>query len=342
MKPMTKGAFLKFLFLSQSNIKRFILVNLLLLLPLGSFVYSFYRLVPHAFRLLDSFNVDVMWVREGYDKLAIVIITDERDRMFIFRREDFNSIRRYLFTDDARVDGNLDRTAIGSSSIPLHDEPHTVMAGDGMPLVTMIIQGTKEDVVQVLFFTKSRAGRTMGLAFYLTLCVGSFVLLFGCLGGVSDYTQRVVFHEMKSLAYLFNSIKRYFWRSLAVSLFFVIVMGAIGANIYFYIFIVSSDLSVFIAALNFWMLVFFIFILFWVFPLLILNREESVWRVMKKSLFVSLDNFDFTMDCLIFSVIMFLFSCVTLFSVPGIAGFYSFVNSALKDVSHRYTRNDTA
>jgi hypothetical protein len=339
---MTKGAFLKFLFLSQSNMKRFILVNLLLLLPLGGFVYSFYNLVPHAVRLLDSFNVDVVWLREGYDRLAIVMITDERDRLYVFRREDFNAVRRYLFSDDSPGDGSLEREAVGSSPIPLHDEPHTVVGRDGLPLVTLVLQGTKENVVQVLFFRKSVAGRTMGLASYLGLCIVSFVLLFGCLGGVSDYTQRVVFHEMKSLTYLFQSIRRYFWRSLAVSLFFVVVLGAIGANIYFYIFIVSSDLSVFIAALNFWMLVFFLFILFWVFPLLILNREESIWRVMKKSLFVSLDNFEFTMDCLIFSVLMFLFSCVTLFSVPGVAGFYSFVNSALKDVSHRYTRADTA
>ena len=61
----------------------------------------------------------------------------------------------------------------------------------------------------------------------------------------------------------------------------------------------------------------------------------------KKGENISLDNFEFTMDCLVFSSLMFIFSCITLFSVPGITGFFSFINSALKDISHRYNQADT-
>jgi uncharacterized membrane protein YesL len=165
-------------------------------------------------------------------------------------------------------------------------------------------------------------------------------MLTGSLGGVSDYTQRVVFHEMKSFGYLVKAIRRFFWRSLLMSVFFTVVVGAIGTNIYFYI--VGNDMSVFIAAINCWMLLFFIFILYWVYPLLILNRDESIWRVIKKSLFVSFDNFEFTIDCLVFLSLMLIFSCATLFIVPGIAGGFSFMNSALKDVSYRYSQTDTA
>jgi hypothetical protein len=338
---MTRGAFLKFLFLSRSNLKRFVLVNLLLLPPLTGFCFSMYNLVPRAATLLDSFNVAVQWVREGYDRLAIAVVTGGRDRVYIFEREDFNGIRRYLFSSTEQNDAILEEAAIASGTILFYGKAQTFMGRDGEPLVALTLEQVKDNVIHVLFYKRDHAPRGPHLVLYLGLFLGSFTLLFGSLGGVSDFTQRVVFHEMKSFSYLFTAIQRFFWRSLTVSFFFMVVIGAIGTNVYFYIFIVAGDFSVFVAALNFWMLIFFLFILFWVFPLLILNRDESIWRVMKKSLFISLDNFEFTMDCLIFSSLMFILTCATLFSVPGITGFFSFINSALKDISHRYTQVDT-
>jgi hypothetical protein len=339
---MTRGAFLKFLFLSRSNLKRFVFVNLLLLPPLIGLSFSMYHLVPRAAALLDSFNVAVQWVNEGYDRLAIAVVTGERDRVYVFKREDFNGVRRYLFSSPEENRGILEEAAIASGRVLLYGKPQTFVGKNGEPLVTLTLEQVKDNVVHVLFYKRDHVPKGPHLILYLGLFLGSFILLFGSLGGVSDFTQRVVFHEMKSYSYLFAAIQRFFWRSLLVSLFFVVVIGAIGTNVYFYIFIVAGDFSVFVAALNFWMLIFFLFILFWVFPLLILNREESIWRVMKKSLFISLDNFEFTMDCLIFTSLMFIFSCITLFSIPGITGFFSFINSALKDISHRYSHADTA
>jgi hypothetical protein len=339
---MTRGAFLKFLFLSQSNLKRFVVVNLLLLLPLTGLCFSLYELVPRAVSLLDSFNVAVQWVREGYDHLAIAVVTGERDRAYVFRREDFNVLRRYLFSSPEENRAILEEASVSWGMILFYGRPQTFLGKDGEPLATLTLEKAKENVIQVLFYTRDRAPQSPPLILSISLFVVSFVFLFGSLGGVSDYTQRVVFHEMKSFSYLFGAIGRFFWRSLLVSLFFAIVISAIGTNVYFYIFIITGDFSVFIAALNVWMLIFFLFILFWVFPLLILNRDESVWRVMKKSLFISLDNFEFTMDCFIFSALMSVVSCATLFSVPGITGVSSFKNSALKDISHRYTQSDSS
>ncbi len=339
---MTHGAFLKFLFLSQSNLRRFILLNLILLLPISGLGYSLYRLVPRGIRFLDSFDVEVEWLREGYDRLAVVIITGDEDHIYLFRREDFNGIRRYLFASDSQGYGILEEVSLGHGTVPFFGESQTVFDKEGDPLARVNVETVNEHVIQVLFFRRARDEDQENIFFHLIIFSCSFLLLFGSLGGISDYTQRVVFHEMKSFSYLFGSIQRFFWRSLLASVFVAIVVSAIGTNIYFYIFIVSNDLSVFIAALNFWMLVFFLFILFWVYPLLILNREESIWKVMKKSLFVSFDNFEFTMDCLIFLTIMLLFSCASLFIIPGIAGGFSFMNSALKDISHRYTQADTA
>ena len=52
-------------------------------------------------------------------------------------------------------------------------------------------------------------------------------------------------------------------------------------------------MSVFIAALNFWMLVFFLIALLWAYTLMILNRNESLFKVVKKSLYISFDNLEY-------------------------------------------------
>jgi len=318
------------------------LLNLMLLIPLSGLIYSLYVLIPQGIRYLDSFNVTVEWLHEDYDRLAVTIVTGDRDRIYLFTRKDFNRTRRHLFTSDTQGHSALEQASLGYTNLHFFGEPHTILDKEGNPLARVNVEVVKDNVTQVLFFRRGSAVARKELLFHAMLFTASFILLFGSLGGVSDYTQRVVFHEMKSFAYLVNAIRRFFWRSLLVSLFFTVVVGAIGTNIYFYMFIVNNDLSVFIAAINFWMLVFFIFILYWAYPLLILNRDESIWRVMKKSLFVSFDNFEFTLDCLSFLALMLLFSSLTLFIIPGIAGSFSFMNSALKDVSSRYTKSDTA
>jgi hypothetical protein len=338
---MNKGAFLKFLLLSQSNIKRFMLLNLMLLIPLAGLVYSLYVLIPQGIRYLDSFNVTVEWLYEGSERLAVTIVTGEKDRIYLLTRKDFNRSRRHLFEGDAKGHSALEDAALGFVDIQFFGKSHTIRDSEGKALARVNVEVLKDNVIQVIFLSRGKGIGSGNLLFHALLFTASFILLCGPLGGVSDYTQRVVFHEMKSLGYLWGAIRRFFWRSIVVSLFFIVVVGAIGTNIYFYMFIVNNDLSVFIAAINFWMLVFFVFILYWAYPLLILNRDESIWRVMKKSLFVSFDNFEYTLDCLSFLALMLLFSVLTLFILPGIVGSFSFMNSALKDVSYRY-QSDTA
>ena len=339
---MNRSAFLKFLLLSQSNMRRFLVLNLMLLFPLVGLVYSLYILVPQGARYLDSFNVDVEWLQEGHDRLVVTIVTGEKDRIYLLTRRDFNRTRRHLFTNSTQGHSVLEKASLGYANLHFFGEPHTILDSEGNPLARVNVEVVKDNVIQVLFFKRDSAMGSREMLFHVLLFIVSFFLFFGSLGGISDYTQRVVFHEMKSFTYLWGAIRRFFWRSLLVSFFFMVVAGAIGTNIYFYMFIVNNDFSVFIAAINFWMLMFFIFILYWAYPLLILNRDESIWRVMKKSLFVSFDNFEFTLNCLSFLALMLLFSLLTLFMIPGISGSFSFMNSALKDVSYRYTKSETA
>jgi uncharacterized membrane protein YesL len=338
---MTKSTFLKFLILSRSNVKRYLIVNIILLIPLLGFIYGLIRVVPYGIGYLDSFNISIVDVKAPYDKLAIAVVSGEDGRVYVFKRQDFNRARRYLFSYRGNSISALEKIAVGYSNLPIFGESLTVRGKDGEPLMTLLVEGTKEDVIQIFFFNSEKSRDNSGLYLNGVMLFSSFIVLFGSLGGVSDFTQRVVFHETRDFGYLFRSIRRYFLRSLSASLFFTVVIGAIATNIYFYIFVISNDLSVFIAALNFWMLVFFIFILFWVYPFIILNRDESIWKVMKKSLFVSFDNFEFTLNSLLLLFLMLAFSCVTLFIFPGFAGAFSFMNSALKDISHRYTKPDT-
>ncbi len=348
---MTKATFFKFIFLSQSNMRRFLIVNLLLLVPLGVFLYALVQLVPVAIRYVDSFNARVEQVSPDYEKLAIVILSgsatdgeQKEGRVYVLDRRDFNALRKHIFLsgNDARSAAVLEERSLGSSPIPFFTPTLTIHDKSGKSLITLGMENPEEDVLEILFINSRKGPRKVHILLNLLLLGAGFTLTFGSLGGVSDYTQRVVFHEAKELAYFFWSVKKYFIRSCAVALFIAVVIGAIVTNIYFYIFIISNDVSVFIAALNFWMLVFFIFILLWVYPLFILNRDESIWKVMKKSLFVSFDNFEFTFDALVLILLMLLLSCLTLFTVPGFTGIFSFMNSALKDISYRYSRADSA
>lgn len=348
---MTRGTFLKFLFLSQSNIKRFLIVNILLLLPFGTFIYALIQLIPIAVSSINSFNVSVEHVSPEYEKLAIVIRSGRREngdfdqgRVYVFTRRDFNRLRRYVFLSrsDSQSDAILEDKSLGFSNISFFTSSITINDKSGNPLVTLGFENPGEDVLEILLVTSNPAPGRLRIIANLLLLVAGFTLTFGSLGGVSDYTQRVVFHEAKDFAYFFQSLRRYFIRSFTLGLFFAIVFCAVVLNIYFYIFLISNDISVFIAAVNFWMLVFFIFIFLWVYPLFILNRDESIWRVMRKSLFISFDNFDFTFRSLALVLLMFLISCFTVFIIPGFTGVFSFLNSALKDISHRYTRIESA
>jgi len=341
---MTKNTFIKFIFLSHSNIKRFILINLILLVPLCVFFYTLFQLVPLAVRYIDSFNISVQEMSADYGKLAVVVISEKNknESVYVIKRKDFNSLRKYVFlsTSDENAEHILRERALGYSDIPFYGKSLAINDKKGDRLVTLFIQGGRENTIEILFLNEKKNISKQRAFLYEVLLVMSFVLISGSLGGISDFTQRVVFHETKNFAYLCQAIETYFFRSLFVSVFFTIVIGAIATNIYFYIFIINNELSVFIAALNFWMLVFFIFILFWVYPLLILNRDESIWKVMKKSLFVSFDNFKFTLDSLLLLFLMIIFSCITFFTIPGFAGIFSFMNSALKEISYRYSRPD--
>ncbi len=348
---MTKGTLLKFLFLTISNKKSFLMVNFVFLIPTILFFYTVMQLVPWVVRYVDSLNISVENINPRYQKLAIVVASNSllkdgqmNDLVYVFQKESFNSIRKHVFMRYYNNDSEkiLTEKALGYSEILFYNEPLNIKGRTGEHIVTLQIESVKDGTVEILFFNKrAPIGKKM-LIFYLTLMLISFVIISGSLGGINDFTQRIVFHEIKDFAYLFNAIKRHFMRSLSVTLFFTIVIGAIAANIYFYIFLINSNISVFIAAINFWMFIFFLFILFWVYPLLVLNREESIWKVMKKSLFVSFDNFSFTFDALVVLFLMFIISCITIFIVPGFAGAFTFINTVLKEISSRYSKLDAA
>jgi len=219
-------------------------------------------------------------VNPEYRRLTVVVISPERlyrgkrgDFVYIFEREAFNVVRKYVFLGDHSI---LEKKALGFSAIPFSNEQLLVKDKNGEEIATLRIDSVKEGAVEVLFHNAKAGLGSRSIIIHDVLMILSFVALTGALRGINDYTQRIVFHEPKNFRYLFRAIKRHFFRSLSVSLFFMIVIGAIAANAYFYILIISSDISVFIAAINFWMFLFFLLVLFWIYPLLVLSREESI------------------------------------------------------------------
>ena len=304
------------------------MVNLLIFLPLLTFFYSTIKLVPMLIRYIDSLNISVLEADPSYAKLAIIVVSKGQgggltqfDRVYVFKKSDFNSIRKFVFL-----------SSFDKSSIDMLEEK-SLAYGDILKINSLItLTGPSgRDLVN----TKPH-GKGRPFFINLTLLIVSFFLITGSIGGISDYTQRVVFHEPKRFGYIFRSIKNNFFQSVIISCLIFIVIGAVAANIYFYIFDLSTDISVIIAAINFWMLIFFLFILLWVYPLYVLSNEDTVWRVIKKSLFLSFDNFEFTLAALFYLFVLILSSIFTLFILPGPAGTLSFLNTALKEISSRY------
>jgi hypothetical protein len=340
---MISRTFFKFLLLSMSNVKRLVLVNIVFFPLLSVFLYCFIHVLPVVVHYIDSMNISVLQVYSDYGKLAIVVVgsqgMDGDHDVYVFEKKTLNRLRRHLFARE--LDGSskqtLRRESIAYGVIKYPKQQITLLGKGDEPVITLRVESVKEGSIEILFYNSRIPGAEQLLVIYVVGLTVSFLLLAGSFCGINDYTQRVVFHETRGLSYLFRSILRSFGRSMIITVFFSVIIGAIIANIYFYIFIMSTDVSVFIAAINFWMLVFFLLILLWVFPISAISRDESLWRVMKKSLFVSFDNFDFTLRALLLLFPMGIISILTISLVPGFSGFFSFLNSALKELSSRYS-----
>jgi uncharacterized membrane protein YesL len=326
------------------------MINLVALLPLIAFFYSAINLVPLLIRYIDSLNISVLEADQSYSKLAIVVVSKAEDgeagsrydNVYVFNKSDFNSIRKYVFLSsfDKSSAQMLREKSLAFGEIKKLNSPITLTDRAGRDIITFRIEDISEGKIEILFFNTKAQQRGRPFFLYLTFLIVSFFLVTGSLVGISDYTQRVVFHEPKGFGYFFKSIKNNFFHSIVISCILFVVIGAVTANIYFYIFVLSTDISVIIAAINFWMLIFFLFILLWVFPLYVLSKEETVWRVIKKSLFLSFDNFEFTLKALFYLFVLVLSSIFTVFIIPGLAGTMSFLNTALKEISSRYRSVD--
>ena len=345
---MTKSTLQNFLFLSLSNMKRLVFVNLIFLIPIVIFIYTCIQLIPLAVRYIDSMNILVLYAHPDYESLAVVVVSkkisekEQKNDAYVFERKTFTSLRKHIFLSDISEPSLLilRQNALAYGEIQYPNQKLTLKDKNGQGIITFTIEHVREGTIEILFYNYTVPMERSLIFLYSALLTLCFLIISGSLIGINDYTQRVVFHETKGFSYLFRSIWKNFGRSVLISLFFTIIIGAVAANIYFYIFIMSADISVFIAAINFWMLIFFLFILLWVFPLSVMNMDESVWRVMKKSLFVAFDNFGNTLDALFFLFLMGILSTVTLSILPGFAGAFSFLNTALKELSSRYNKAD--
>jgi uncharacterized membrane protein YesL len=341
---MTRNTFAKFMSISTSNLKRLVLINCILLIPAALVLFTLYHLVPALVHYVDSLDVSVTDVAPRYRRLAVVILWGRGDAVYVFEKDDLRGIRRHLFLSGSREESArvLEERAIATGSVVSYrGAPFALYGKSGERVLTLQVRNVREGSMEFIFYNGWKPAPRPALALYAVILAASILFLSGCLGGVAEYTQRVVFHEMKGLSFLLTSIRRNFLRSVVVAVAVTAVLGAVAANIYFYIFMLSTDVSVFIAAVNFWMLVFFFIALLWTYPLMILNREESLWSVVKKSLYISFDNLEYSLLTLIALFAMAVGSLCTLTLFPGFAGGFSFLNNALKDLSARYNKPDT-
>jgi hypothetical protein len=350
---MTRSTRIKFRLIARSNVKSLLPINLVFLFPTLLFLFTLMKIVPVVLGFFDTLNVSVLETSPRYERLAIVVISEAgggsnlsggkrasvREAVYVFDREVFRKVRKAIFLGNNDL---LERRALGFSELPLSSNSLTIRDSEGTLVASLKIESVKEGAIEIIFYNSKEKVASEWLVIYAVLLFLSWIVVSGSFGGINDFTQRIVFHEPKRFGYLFHAIRKHFLRSLSVSLFFCVVIGAVVANVYFYIFIVASDISVFIAAINVWMFLFFLLVLFWVYPLLVLSQEESIWKVMKKSLFVSFDNFLYTLKALGVLILLLAGTCLTLFVFPGISYCFGFINTSLKEISSRYSKLDVA
>jgi len=348
---MTRGTVLKFIFLSLSNIKKLLVVNLIFLPPLLVFLFTAGQLLPFIIHYIDTMNITLYQVNPEYGKLVLVITSysdtenlNKEKWAFVFKRNDFKYIRKYLFLKEQESStwNILHQKALGVLQPRVLQEPFSIKDKQGKSIITLALRDVSGGYVEIFFINPDFSAERKPIRMYLILMIISYFILVSSLGGIADYIQRIVFHEIRELGYLFRALIKHLVRSIVIALIFTVVICATTTNIYFYLFISGGNSSVFIAALNFWMLIFFTVIFMWVYPLMALGTGESVFKMMRKSLFISFDNFDFTLNAIIVILIMGTMSIFSLFTLPGIAGMFSFLNTSLKEISSRYSSIDSA
>lgn len=348
---MTRMSFIKYFYFLKNNISRLFLLNIITLIPISMLVFGLFNTLPFIIDYFNSMNMAVLDIKPSYEKAIFVVISDSDEKdsnnladLYMFKNENFNSIRRYLFIPPYNQNKSdiIKKKAIGTASITFFRGPVTVKSKDGKPIATVWLSKVGKGAVEVMNYRKKREWDQITFIKYTALLLLGLILLGGMLGGLYEYIQRMIYHEVRKFIYVFIAIKRHFVKSLVVSILFFIIVSAVSANIYFYIFIFSDEVSVFVAALNLWMLVFFMFILLWIFPLMVINSNESVWKLMKKSLFLSFDNFEYTIDVLLTVLLFVVLTAISAGLIPGITGIFSFLSNSLKEISASYSKQDTA
>ena len=347
---MTRMSLIKYFYFFKYNISRLLSLNLISIIPLGMMVLGLINTLPFIIDYFNSMNVAILDIKPEYNRVVFVVIAkggekgDKLADLYLFKTKDFNSVRRYFFIppyDKNKVD-ILSRKAIGKATVTFFGEPVVVKSRSGKPIATVWLSKIGKGTIEVMNYRKRKEWNQVSFAKNTILFLLGLILLGGMLGGLSEYGQRMVYHEARKFGYVFKAIRKHFVKSLVISIFLFIIIFAVAANIYFYVFLFSNDVSVFVAALNLWMLVFFMFILLWVFPLMVINSDESIWRLMRKSLFLSFDNFEYTVDVLMTMILLIVVTVLTAGLLPGITGIFSFLSNSLKEISARYSKLDTA
>jgi len=260
---------------------------------------------------------------------------------YLFDRRVFNRVRKHLFmsfSGDPLSNAHaklLKKVAISFKSINSFDKPVEMRDRNGNLVMRLMVEPAGEGVAQI-FFYKSRRFINIPVYFSIVLFTVGFLLLAISIGGITEFTQRLVFHENRRFSYLFEAMRRHLIHSLVISLFMTLVLTAIITNIYFYMFVMGNGTSVFVAAINVWLFFFMVLIFIWVFPISVINPEDSIVNIFKKAIYLCFDNFNTSLDMFLILILQVVVSVLTLGIVPGISGIMAFLNSGIKEVSSRY------
>ncbi len=174
---------------------------------------------------------------------------------------------------------------------------------------------------------------------YLILLGGCLLLTSPALAGIYAISRKVAIKEYEvERRDFFAGIKKYWKKSLILSLICVIVPLVLWSSLTFYGQLISTNIFGIIPwVISVWILIFFLLAQVYFFPLLV-TQEMGVLQILKTSFLLVFNNMGFTLVIVLLELLILLLSSVTgVVFLAGVSVIAFLQSNAFVEIAKKYT-----
>ena len=349
------------------NIGRFMVINLILVIPFLSLSYSVLVSTPKIRAYIKNIRFEIEYLNIKEPSVFIVIpqyidintshhirihkvekVTDEGITVFLATKQKYRLLA-HTITKSQKTETPVEKKTLKSliygygtsrsaasaliDITPVFDDIRKMNHAE--PIANLHIDMKKSSSPSIVSFpVKPQKELKNVLIYYILLFFVLPLLFFSMLGGIVKMTYELFLERSEKIISIFTYIKKYFVKSFLISLFYCILFIFCIANILFYPKI--TLLSTIFSVLNVWFFVFLFFSFLWVFPIQIQVPERRAFHAIKMSFLVFFDNIILSIFITFYAVLLSIVSICTAFLIPGIASITSFLNITVYVVLLKY------